>query len=120
MGGGYYAYVDDSGNVPGNPYFDYSGRRNNRGAGTANSLGFIDTPIRTDAPGIFWEAQTFIVTGNLATSAQNTTLDIEAGIQWGFQTASLPEPSTWVMLGSGCFAVLVISRKKARTGNSKD
>lgn len=96
-GGGYWEYIDNAPNSPGNPFYDEFG--------AAGSDWFLDIPYRHCGDGCDnacdWEAQVFLATGNLITK----TLDIyEDGVWWGFELeCQIPAPGALLVLALGFF-----------------
>ncbi len=73
----------------------------------ANPTTFIDTPNSVLSNGLSDQFQVFLATDNTATK----TLTIYDGVWWGYQAAlSVPEPSTWILLASGCGIVACTRR----------
>jgi len=54
------------------------------------------------------EFQVFLATDNTTTK----TLTIDDGVWWGYQAAAVPEPSTWILLVSGCGSVAFARRRE--------
>ncbi len=124
-GGGYTYFVDDfyAGNAPSkngtmNPTYDGGYTITGSGANTvytpkgylANPTAFIDTPNSPLTNGLDDEFQVFLATDNTTTK----TLTIYDGVWWGYQAASVPEPSTWILLVSGCGIVAFARRRDPR------
>ena len=75
---------------------------------TADPTTFIDTPTQPLANGLNTQFQVFLVTDN----ARTKTLTIYDGVWWGYSAAPnpSPEPSTWILLASGCGIIAVARR----------
>ncbi|MBW2738982.1 MAG: PEP-CTERM sorting domain-containing protein [Deltaproteobacteria bacterium] len=85
------------------PYYD------DRGA--ANSTDFYDFPVRPDANMSHnWIAELFLVTGPSIGTSGN--IIFHGGVKWGWENHPVPEPSTWLLFGSG-LVVLVKFRRKS-------
>jgi hypothetical protein len=112
-GGGYTYFLDNfyGANTPANngtmnPTYDGGYTVTGSGPNTtytpkgylANPTAFIDTPNSPLTNGLDVEFQAFLATDNTATK----TLTIYDGVWWGYQAASVPEPSAWILLLSGC------------------
>ncbi len=78
-------YLDNFANPNGHPYYDPGF--------AANAGAFLDRPRRAIA-NVDWEADVYVVTGNLAAR----TLTIYDGARWGFEI-KVPEPSSLVLFG---------------------
>jgi len=124
-GGGYTYFLDNfyGGNAPSkngtmNPTYDGGYTVTGSGANTvytpngylANPTAFIDTPNSPLTNGLNDQFQVFLATDNAA----NKTLTIYDGVWWGYQAASVPEPSTWILLLSGCGIVAFARRRDLR------
>jgi hypothetical protein len=122
---GSYAFLDNSGNTslggtvaPGTtPWY---GWLSTTGASistslSANSNGFYDSISLPFIPGMVVQAQTFLASDNVnvnaTTGITTNTVTIEGGVWWGFQDA-VPEPSSWILLITGC-GIVAIARRRA-------
>jgi PEP-CTERM motif len=76
----------------------------------ANPTAFIDTPNSPLTNGLDDEFQVFLAKDNTTTK----TLTIYDGVWWGYQAVSVPEPSTWILLVSGCGIVAFARRRDLR------
>lgn len=93
--------VDNGGSAMG-PYYDISG--------TADPSGFLDIPgIASAGTSRFFDAELYLVSGPAAGSPGAVT--IYGGIDWGFQNAPAPEPSTYLLVSAG-LGVIAFSRRK--------
>jgi len=124
-GGGYTYFLDNfyAANVPSktgtmNPTYDGGYTVTGSGASTtytpngyfANPTTFIDTPNSPLSNGLNDQFQVFLATDNATTK----TLTIYDGVWWGYSAASVPEPSTWILLLSGCGIAALARRRDLR------
>ncbi len=124
-GGGYYYFLDNfyGANTPANngtmnPTYDGGYTVTMNGGTTtytpkgylANPTTFIDTPNSPLTNGLDDEFQVFLATDNTTTK----TLTIYDGVWWGYQAATVPEPSTWILLATGCGIVAFARRRDPR------
>ncbi len=116
VGNGYYIALDDqtlgangqpSNANPTNPFYGALS-----GYAYANGNGFLDLPSTPLQAGIDTEFQVFAATANLAAKP----ITIYDGVWWGYRVASVPEPSTWILLASGCGIVALVRRRGLRAG----
>jgi hypothetical protein len=116
-GGGFTAYMDNSGNATtgasaNNPYYG-----NLSGFAYANGVGILDAPARPlDAAdnGLDWEAQAFLTTESDTVSGAVTTHNVKVydGVWWGFQI--VPEPSTMALAGLGGLVAMLVARRQRK------
>ena len=116
-GGGFTAYMDNSGNATtgtsaNNPYYG-----NLSGFAYANGVGILDAPARPlDAAdvGLDWEAQAFLSTESDTVNGAVTThnVTIYDGVWWGF--TMVPEPGSGTLFVAGAALVLLARRRLNR------
>lgn len=97
-------YIDNGwngqSNPPADPFYGADDDVDSTGY-AANSRGFIDSPSRDLANGVWWEAWVFAATADLATK-QLTIFD---GVHWGFRMDTVPTPGSMaLMAASGLLA----------------
>jgi hypothetical protein len=105
---GFSLYLDNLLNPPAemDPFYDTRGE--------ANGDHFADVPRRPISKSlgrVDWEADVFVVTGNLAAH----TLTIYDGARWGFEIR-VPEPSTIMLLG---VSVLILGGRRLAAAEAK-
>ena len=120
-GGGYTYFIDNfyGANTPANngtmnPTYDGGYKANGDPNGfSATSTTFIDRPFLPLSNGLNTQFQVFLATDNTTTK----TLTIYDGVWWGFQVAAVPEPSTYILLLSGCGIVVLVRRSGSVLGS---
>ncbi len=124
---GSYAFLDNGGNsrfaggtvMPGaSPFYGWGSTTRPGGnistSVFANKNGLLDTPTLRFIPGMSVQFQSFLVSDQLTNNAMGgvtNTVNIYAGVWWGFQD-TVPEPSSWILLSCGC-GIFVFARRKA-------
>jgi len=82
---------------------DYRNRHRER-----RNLTLVQVANKQLTNGMDDEFQVFLATDNTTTK----TLTIDDGVWWGYQAAAVPEPSTWILLVSGCGSVAFARRRE--------
>lgn len=123
---GSYAFLDNAGNTglggavaPGStPWYGWGSATipggNISTSVYANTNGLLDTPNLRYVAGMSVQFQSFLVSDNITNNAMGgvtNTVTIEGGVWWGFQDA-VPEPSSWILMISGC-GILAFARRRA-------
>jgi MYXO-CTERM domain-containing protein len=107
---GFTWYVDNGYTVPGGMTRDifYGMDDNVNSTGyAANGRGLIDTPSRTLADGVVWEAWAFLATWD----RDGKAITIYDGVHWGFTMTAVPTPGAIALMGLGG---LLAARRRAR------
>lgn len=93
-------YVDNGwegqASPPNDPFYGADDNVNGTGY-AANGRGFIDSPSRNLAAGVWWEAWVFVATADLA----NKQMTVYDGVHWGFRMDAVPTPGTAALLVLG-------------------